>query len=59
MADSFQPLIVPEMSLWRGMTNVDFPKIDTDGSDFAILDSFDGCLDRSGILSLERTVLPN
>jgi hypothetical protein len=49
-ADASRPVIVPEMLAQRGMDNVDFLKIDTDGNDFAILNSFDDCFDKCGIL---------
>jgi hypothetical protein len=49
-ADASRPVIVPDMLSQRGMDNVDFLKIDTDGNDFGILNSFDGCFDKFGIL---------
>lgn len=55
-ADATRPLIVPEMLSLREMTNVDFLKIDTDGNDFAILNSFDGLFDRFGILGARLEV---
>ena len=49
-ADASRPVVVPDMLSQRGMDNVDFLKIDTDGNDFAILNSFDECFDKFGIL---------
>ncbi len=49
-ADSTRPIIVPEMLDERGLRSVDFLKIDTDGNDFGILNSFDGYFDEFGIL---------
>ncbi len=43
-------VIVPQLLCERGVTSVDFLKIDTDGNDFAILNSFDGAFDGLGIL---------
>ncbi len=40
----------------RGITNVDFLKIDTDGNDFGILNSFDGSMAGLGILGARLEV---
>lgn len=50
VADAAKPVIVPDYLKAKGIMNVDFLKIDTDGNDLAILHSFDGALDRLGIL---------
>jgi len=55
-ADPSRPLIVPEMLQQRGIANVDFIKIDTDGNDLAILHSFDSVLDRCGVLGAKLEV---
>jgi hypothetical protein len=49
-ADPQKPVVIPDLLERRNMTNVDFLKIDTDGNDFAILNSFDEAFDRFGIL---------
>jgi hypothetical protein len=49
-ADPTQPVSLPDLLEQRQLTNVDFLKIDTDGNDFAILNSFDTAFDRFGIL---------
>jgi hypothetical protein len=55
-ADSSEPLVVPDMLFQRGITNVDFLKIDTDGNDFGILNSFDDCMARLGVLGARLEV---
>lgn len=55
-ADAARPVVIPELLLQRNMTNIDFLKVDTDGNDFAILNSFDGWFDRFGILGAQLEV---
>ena len=55
-ADASKPLIVPEMLSQRGITSVDFLKIDTDGNDFGILNSFDDHMVGLGILGARLEV---
>jgi hypothetical protein len=55
-ADAAKPVSVPDLLRDRGVTNVDFLKIDTDGNDFAILNSFDGTFERLGILGARLEV---
>jgi Methyltransferase FkbM domain len=52
LADSSQPLVVPEFLLKRGIENVDFLKIDIDGKDLDVLHSFDSALGRFGVLGV-------
>lgn len=49
-ADPTQPVVVPDLLRSRNMMNVDFLKVDTDGNDFAILNSFDASLGPFGVL---------
>ncbi|HET9387961.1 MAG TPA: FkbM family methyltransferase, partial [Gemmatimonadales bacterium] len=45
-------VVVPDYLRENGMSSVDFVKIDVDGADFDILNSFDSALDELGILGL-------
>jgi Methyltransferase FkbM domain len=49
-ADPMKSVSIPDLLEARQLTDVDFLKIDTDGNDFAILNSFDTAFDRYGIL---------
>ena len=49
---SASPIIVPDLLRSRGITSVDFLKIDVDGKDFEILNSFNAALDGFGILGV-------
>jgi hypothetical protein len=49
---SEEVIVLPEYLRDRGVHNVDFLKIDVDGADFEILNSFDLALDTLGILGL-------
>jgi len=42
LADPDKPVIVPSLLQVMGWTDVDFLKVDTDGPDFDVLNSFDG-----------------
>ena len=55
-ADAARPVVVPDLLREKGVTSVDFLKIDTDGNDFAILNSFDGAFDRLAILGAKVEV---
>ena len=52
LADSSQVIVVPEYLRDTGVESVDFVKIDVDGKDFDVLNSFGSALDTSGILGL-------
>jgi hypothetical protein len=52
LADASQTIVVPEYLRERGITSVDFLKIDIDGQDFDVLNSFDEALDGLGVLGL-------
>lgn len=56
LADSQRPVFVPEMLSARGWTHVDLLKIDVDGPDFDILQSFDDLSDDLGILAARLEV---
>ena len=49
---SASPIVVPDLLRSRGIASVDFLKIDVDGKDFEILNSFDAALDGFGILGV-------
>jgi len=49
-ADPAKPVAIPDLLEAKHLTDVDFLKIDTDGNDFAILNSFDTALERFGVL---------
>ena len=55
-ADAARPVVLPDLLRERGVASVDFLKIDTDGNDFAILNSFDGAFDRLAILGARLEV---
>jgi hypothetical protein len=50
MADPSKSVAIPDLLEARGLTDVDFLKIDTDGNDFAILNSFDTAFEGFGLL---------
>lgn len=52
LADPDSPVIVPEYLKSQGVTSVDFLKIDVDGKDFDILQSFDRALAELGVLGV-------
>jgi FkbM family methyltransferase len=52
LADAARPLVIPEYLRERGVQNVDFLKIDIDGKDLDVLQSFDSALERLGVLGL-------
>ena len=49
---SEESIVIPEYLRDRGIHSVDFLKIDVDGADFEILNSFDLALDNLGILAV-------
>ena len=56
LGDATRPVIVPELIAERGWTDVDVLKIDIDGSDFEILQSFEGKLGDLGVLGIQLEV---
>ena len=56
LADPAAPIVLPELLASRGWTDLDYLKIDIDGADFEILQSFDGKFDRLGILGVQLEV---
>jgi hypothetical protein len=52
LADASQAIVVPDYLRARGITSVDFLKMDVDGQDFDILNSFDDALGGLGVLGL-------
>jgi hypothetical protein len=45
LADPTKPVIVPQVLIEKGISDIDLLKIDIDGSDFRVLNSFDGMFD--------------
>src|SRR5882757_9591902 len=56
LADRTKPVVVPELLAARGWTDLDYLKIDIDGSDFRVLKTFDGRLERLGVLGVQLEV---
>jgi len=56
LADHTRPVVVPELLAARGWTDLDYLKIDIDGSDFRVLQTFDGKLHRLGLLGVQLEV---
>lgn len=56
LGDATRPIIVPDLIAERGWTDVDVLKIDIDGSDFEILQSFEGKLGGLGVLGVQLEV---
>ena len=48
LADPGKPVVVPDLLAQRGWTDLDYLKIDIDGADFEILQSFEGSLRHAG-----------
>ena len=55
-ADRAKFVVVPDLLREKGVASLDFLKIDTDGNDFGILNSFDGDFERLGILGARLEV---
>lgn len=51
LGDQEAPIVVPELLEREGWTNLDLLKIDIDGPDFQVLNSFDGYLDKLGVMA--------
>lgn len=56
LADPNKPVIVPDVLKDLGWADVDLLKIDIDGPDFAVLNSFDGRFDDLGLLAARLEV---
>ena len=56
LADPKKPLYAPQVLEEHGFTDVDFLKIDVDGPDFRILNSFDGLFEKLGLLGIRLEV---
>jgi hypothetical protein len=56
LADASTRLFVPDVLKEKGIKDVDFLKIDIDGPDFKVLNSFDGLLDDFRIMALRLEV---
>lgn len=56
LADHTRPVVVPELLRARGWSDVDYLKIDIDGSDFLVLKTFEGRLAELGVLGVQLEV---
>ncbi len=56
LADHTRPVVVPELLAQRGWTDLDYLKIDIDGSDYRVLKTFDGRLEPLGVLGVQLEV---
>ena len=56
LADPAKPVVVPGLLAARGLTDVDYLKIDIDGVDYEILRSFDGRFEPLGLLAVQLEV---
>jgi hypothetical protein len=56
LADPNKPLYAPEVLSEMGISDVDVLKIDVDGPDFRILNSFDGLFNKLGIIAARMEV---
>lgn len=56
LADASRPVVVPGLLESRGWTDVDYLKIDIDGSDWEVLQSFAGKLGALGVLGVQLEV---
>ena len=56
LADHTKPVVVPELLKARGWSDLDYLKIDIDGSDFLVLKTFEGRLARLGVLGVQLEV---
>jgi len=56
LADKERPVLVSELLAARGWTDFDYLKIDIDGSDFEVLQTFDGKLAAAGVLGVQLEV---
>src|SRR5437868_2805187 len=56
LADRTKPVVVPELLAQRGWSDLDYLKIDIDGSDFRVLKTFDGQFASLGVLGVQLEV---
>jgi hypothetical protein len=56
LADRSKPVVVPELLAARGWNDLDYLKIDIDGSDFRVLKTFDGKFAQLGVLGVQLEV---
>ena len=56
LADPGKPVVVPDLLAQRGWTDLDYLKIDIDGADFEILQTFDGRFDTLGVIAVQLEV---
>lgn len=56
LADPNRPIVAPELLAQRGWTDLDYLKIDVDGADFEILQSFTGCFGALGVIAVQLEV---
>ena len=56
LADKEKPVMVLDLLAARGWTDFDYLKIDIDGSDFEVLQTFDGKLKPAGVLGVQLEV---
>lgn len=56
LADHTKPLVVPELLTQRGWSDLDYLKIDIDGSDFEVLQTFGGKLGSLGVVGVQLEV---
>ncbi len=56
LADATKPIVVPDLLAAKGWSEVDYLKIDIDGSDWEVLQSFAGKLGDLGVLAVQLEV---
>ena len=56
LADPGKPVVVADLLAERGWTDLDYIKIDIDGADFEILQSFKGRFDALGVIAVQLEV---
>jgi hypothetical protein len=56
LADAAKPLVVPDLLAAKRFTEVDYMKIDIDGSDWEVLQTFDGKFGTLGVLAVQLEV---
>jgi Methyltransferase FkbM domain len=56
LADPAKPVVVADLLAQRGWTDLDYFKIDIDGADFEILQSFKGRFDALGVIAVQLEV---
>lgn len=57
LADRTKPLVVPDLLAERGWGDVDYLKIDIDGDDLEVLESFDGRFAEFGLMAVQIEVM--